>query len=350
MIVQKVMTSVGEVELKLPDSKSEITLRQSIRLSELKLQEHLLLQELEEFKLRLEVEDVLDDDPNTVYSVVHFTADKAKIVNKLEEVYADILRAILGEEEDYLVDVLPYKTLYALSHKISVESETPAISHFYFPEATKPDIEALEREKHEILSFYSKSNERLKKANKKPIAISLKDNKRIYEIDKQIEVLKIGRFNVLPAERIMFETRIHLDTIKKTLATIPPAVKANLDKSGVSLDQYIKELIHWEELETLKEKKERFKLEAELKKYIREYESGICDRAAKIISHVCVPEGMTYSSSKASARTQHFLNLDMNTVDGILSFFLLLRKISTKDTALSLMKKENPKLRKLRNM
>lgn len=346
----KVFTEMGFMDLHLPNSKKELTLGQHIELSKINLDIQALNQELEECKFRLEIEDVLEDDDEIIYDETYFNADKALINRKLQEQYEKILRAVVSSDEDFIIDIIPHKLLKEVAEHITVEKEFGILYKFDFPQAMQPDIEELEQEKENIINFYARQNIKLKEAGEEPLKITLEDSKRIDKIEQDIELCRKGTFILIPAERILFETRIRLDTLNKTLPSLTQDVKDNIENSGLTLEEYLKTLISWEELETRKDMEERLALEGKLKQYLHEHQAGVYERSADIIAHICIPEGQKYSMTKAQKRVPYFKELDLATVDSILGFFLKLREHLTLDTAISLMIQENPELKKHANI
>lgn len=302
------------VEFTIPDSFKEITLRQMCNyhqyteeLEEIDLKFADLRSDLEYRQMEVEMEGAELD----VFELGDWEARECELLLEKSKAIRNQILSITPSSEHQKVNSLSHLALSVMRDMLMLPERQTAdpIAEFYLPKGVIPDIQALEEKKQEF-----DPNVHIDEVAK---------------IDVQINRIQEGKFLALPMAEVIFEAKLKVDKVLKTLPSMDESLLQVLEEKGMTLEQYVSES---QDSMTPEELEEKIKHMQAIKTHWAMFKAKKVESAAALLSHVCVPDHTDYDYGLSEKRIPYFLDLDMHTVEGLLAFFLTTSMLSTTNT------------------
>lgn len=301
------------VKIKVPSELKDITLRQKcefVELSEALLSSEadieIFIGELQDRRFTLDMEGAelsKSEEEDWEIRELELRLDRSEKIR-------DQILAVTPKSQHNKIKSLDEISLEFLKRAILIvdQKDVAMISSFVLPDATIPDITRLEEKKE---SLNPKVHE-----------------KEIAEIDIKISKLKKGEFICLPAANVIFEAKMASDKVIEKYPKMPEDLVKILEEMDMTVQEFLQQSHEGLNPEELKQRTVSLKM---IKEHFTRFKSGKIRSAANLLSHVCVPYGEQYDYSLAQERAEYFLDLNMETVEGLLAFFLIVSQSSTKN-------------------
>ena len=207
-------------------------------------------------------------------------------------------------EHAKLKELVAEDLLVLESAKLFDPSEEKLIARFEFPKGVQPDLELL-KSRIARAGFFERR-----------------------KLKKRYKELALGKFVVVPVAELEFRAKMALDHIEtKARGKMPEELQQWMEEGGYTERDLANKLM--EAAGTPEQERDRLKRTKLLNKYARELERGEFKSLHLLLSHLCVPEGEEYNPQLAQERAPLFLELPMDIVMGVRSFFVQARQTST---------------------
>jgi hypothetical protein len=320
MLIKQIKYKKGYLDLKVPTKLSEYTLSQAIQLAKIDAEIIDFQEKYDDLLFNYELGEKELDGEYVPYDREDFDLDVClldyefalRIIKKL------LILCPKSKEDD--LRLIPEATLIHEYNNIinSIKVTDAYTTHeFYFPKATKVDLQLLQAEYAE----FSKLFDSLENKTFKDL-----QTKEIYE--KRLKALAEGHFMVHPVRDVLFGTYMDLYKTRNELPTVPENIMSDMEEDE-TFEEYINRIEGSEQTELTPDQKINLtKQKYSLKRYMNEYEQGVLEALPRIISHLCVPVLEEYNNNRADERAVDFLQLPMDIVCGVRNFFFHLRNLS----------------------
>jgi len=284
-------THKGNISINHPTSLADVALRQ--------WQEYMNLGEKEEqiAEKHEQLEFIIDPEDKQILV--------AEIFIERIELARERIETITPKSEHLKLRNLGGEDLLVLEEaKLFDPADEKPVARFVFPMGVQPDL-ALLKSKIAKAGFFERR-----------------------KLKKRYKELGEGKFVVVPVAELEFRAKMALDRIEtKSRGKMPEELQQWMNEGGYTERELANKLM--ESAGTPEQERDRLKRTKLLNKYARELERGEFRSLHLLLSHLCIPEGEQYSPELAQERAEIFLDLPMDIVMGVRSFFVEARRIST---------------------
>lgn len=284
-------THKGTIQINHPTSLADVTLAQWQSYMDLGQREEEIMEKQEQ------LEFLIDQDDRGIMVAEIF-------LERIELARERIETITPKSEHEKLKELIAEDLLILESAKLFDPSEEKLVARFEFPRGVQPDLDLL-KSRIARAGFFERR-----------------------KLKKRYKELAKGKFVVVPVAELEFRAKMALDRIEtKARGKMPEELQQWMDEGGYTERELANKLM--EAAGTPEQERDRLKRTKLLNKYARELERGEFRSLHLLLSHLCVPEGEEYSPELAQERAPLFLELPMDTVMGVRSFFVQARQIST---------------------